>query len=131
MDKFATFFRVVKPGEYNSREDALDVFVTDFQFHAQKPNNPRSMVRNFARSVKKGEVSRTFSSDIKVRDDGAIEIGFGFNEDELLTYLRKVGKTILRVYMPTKNLPVGMAQDLQEKLRSIDKKLFQKPNSKQ
>lgn len=52
-----------------------------------------------------------------------VEVGFGFEEEELLQILQKQGKSMLRVYMPADGLPVYMAQDALEKLESLKKKL--------
>lgn len=128
--KFNVFERIVKPGEYKPREDAVDIFLTDIQFHAQKPNHPRTFTRNIASSLKKDELDRSFSSGFKVRDSGQIEVSFGFDEDELLTLLQKRGKKILRIYIPRAGMTMDLAQDAVEKLKSIEKKLFEKPRPK-
>ena len=123
--KLAYFQRIVKPDGYAPREDALDIFLTDMKVHGQVANNPHSLIRNFARALKKDEPDRSFSKSIKVIE-GKIEVGFDFDMAELLTCFRKSGKTTLRIYMPTAGLPMLAAKDALEKLKSINEKLFQK-----
>ncbi len=116
--------KIIPPGQYEPREDSLDIFLTDLAVHAQKSNNPSSLVRSYTKKTKGNKSRRAHSRSIRIKSDGVIEAGFGFDEKELLQILQKQNKSMLRVYMPAEGLPVYMAQDALEKVRSINKKLI-------
>ena len=115
--------KIIPPGQYESREDSLDIFLTDLAIHTQKSNNPNSLVRSYTKKTKGNNPARAHSRSVQVKGDGVVEVGFGFEEEELLQILQKQGKSMLRVYMPADGLPVYMAQDALEKLESLKKKL--------
>lgn len=124
QQQFKTFVRTVKPGEYKSREDAVDIFLTDMQVHAQKATNPASLTRQLTKKNAANMPARAFNKAIRVREDGNIDVAFDFDPEQLYQYLAKNGKSMIRFYMPAGGLPVVLAEDAKEKLRSIQKKLI-------
>lgn len=121
---FAVETRTLAPGEYKPREDAVDIFLTDMQLHAQKATNPASLTRQLTKKRPANEPARAFNKAIHVREDGNIDVTFDFDPDQLYRHLAKNGKSMIRFYMPASGLPVVLAEDAKEKLRSIQKKLI-------
>lgn len=122
--KVITRTRVLEPGEYKRRDDALDIFIKDVRVHAQKATNPKSLLRSQLKQRKSGKLQRTFSSG-KIRDlgGGRIEAGFGFSNQEIIDICQKQRKTMVRVFMPVDGVPVYLAQDAIEKIQSVQKHL--------
>lgn len=112
--------RLVPAGNYEAHVDALDFFIVDMQLHAQKANNPASLVRNIAKSAKSHSLKRTHTSIRKV-ENGKFYVDFNFDTEEVSDLLKKSKKRILRIYVPTTGLPVHLAQDALERLRSLEK----------
>lgn len=122
--QFKMLTRTVPAGKYTPREDAVDIFLTDMQIHAQKATNPASLTRQLTKKGAMGKPGRAFNKAIRVREDGNIDVAFDFDPDQLHQYLVKNGKTMIRFYMPASGLPVVLAEDAKEKIRSIQKKLI-------
>ena len=114
--------RIVPAGGYVSRNDAIDIFITDFGFHTQKPSKPASLTRNYAKYLKGGKAQRTYGG-VRLVDDHTVQVDINvFDEQEILDLLAKQGKSMLRIYLPTGGLPAGMALDMIEKIQSLKKK---------
>ncbi len=113
--------RVVPAGQYKPRNDAIDLFISNTQLHAQKPSNPASLFRNASKMLNGQKMRRTYGK-IQVIGKNQIRIGFDFNETEVLACLNKRRKSMLRFYIPTAGVPVYMAQDALEKIRSLERK---------
>lgn len=112
--------RLVPAGDYETHVDALDFFIVDMKLHAQKANHPASLVRNIAKSAKSHSLKRTHTSIRKV-ENGKFYVDFNFDAEEVSDLLKKSKKRILRIYVPTTDLPVHLAQDALERLRSLEK----------
>lgn len=113
--------RAVEAGGYKAQDDALDIFITDLEFHAQKPNNPKSLVENYAKHLRGGKPKRTFGG-VRVLENGRIEVSLDFDEAQVLDILAKSDKSKLRIYMPTQKLPTKMSEDALEKIESLKRK---------
>ncbi len=124
-----TATKIIPPGGYQPREDAIDIFISDLAFHAQKPAKPASLARNYAKYLKGGQAKRTHGS-VRMIDDHTMQVNFNFDEQEVWDLLRQQNKSILRVYLPTTGLPANMAPDALEKLQSLQKKHIQQLNCK-
>jgi hypothetical protein len=121
--------RIVPAGGYLPSEDTIDIILTNAALHAQKPSKPKSLVRNYTKNLKGGKPRRTFGS-IKPVAEGTFEMDLNFDEQEVLDLLAKQGKRMLRIYMPTNNLPVYMAEDALEKIESLKRKHLRQMNSR-
>lgn len=113
--------RVVPAGQYKPRNDAIDLFISNTQLHAQKPSNPASLFRNASKMLNGQKMRRTYGK-VQVIGKNQIRVRFDFDETEVLAFLEKRGKGMLRFYMPTTGMPVYMAQDALEKVRSLERK---------
>jgi hypothetical protein len=121
--------RIVPAGGYLPSEDAIDIILTDAALHAQKPSKPKSLIRNYAKHLKGGKPRRTYGG-IKSVADNTFEMSIDFDEQEVLDLLAKNGKGMLRVYVPTQGLSVGIAQDALEKIESLKRKHLLQVNSR-
>ena len=121
--------RIVPAGGYLPSEDTIDIILTDAALHAQKPSKPASLVRNYAKHLKGGKLRRTYSN-IKPVADSTFEMDLNFDEQEVLDLLAKHGKRMLRIYMPTDQLSVYLAQDALEKIESLKRKHLLQVNSR-
>jgi hypothetical protein len=119
--------RIIPSGAYVPHKAAIDILITDLAFHAQKPTNPATLVRNLAKGRKRSKDKRTYTG-LKLIDDNTIEMSLDFNEQEVLDLLAKQHKRILRIYLPTQGLPASMAPDALEKLSSLQKKHLRQTN---
>ena len=90
--------------------------------HAQQSPNTKSLTRNLEKMLNGSNPKRTFGK-VKIIGKNQFQISFEFDENEVLELLKKRNKCMLRFYMPTHGgVPVYMAQDALEKIRSLKRK---------
>ena len=102
-----------KPIEYH------DIILTDIQLHTIRPRKPESWYRAFWRSIKNKLPGRVYSRDISIKKNGTMIMGFPLpnNLQKEAEKAERSGKK-LRIFMPTKGIPIMYGSDLIDRLKA-------------
>ena len=100
----------------------IDIYLTDFQVHAQKMTNPAPLLRAVEKTLKAGKPSgRAYGKIDKV---GEKDFTFNFSiplDDKTQARVKeaqRLGKQI-RIFMPKQGLPIIPGKDAIEKIAAL------------
>lgn len=111
------------PGKYKPAKDTLDFVITDFKFHSQIANNPKSLPQNILSTYSGARPKRTFiNGGLVAKENGEVEMGFGLDQDEVSHLLKKANKKRLRIILPEDGVSIFLGPDAIEKMKSLEKK---------
>lgn len=113
----------IKQGEYKPAKDTLDFVITDFKFHSQIANNPKSLPQNILSTYRGARPKRTFiNGGLVAKENGEIEMGFELDHNEIRHLLKKANKKRLRIVLPEGGVPIFLGPDAIEKMKALEKK---------
>lgn len=100
----------------------LDIYLTDFQLHAQKMTNPAPLLRAVEKTIKAGKPSGRAYGKVDMVDKKDFTVEFSIPLDDKtqarVKEAQRLGKQI-RIMMPKEGLPILLGKDAIEKITAL------------